>query len=283
MLAVYSQYTRRQQKTQYQQPKCDTKGREKWPFPGRTVTILRYQRSADSLRARSSRPCSGVGVRAAQRAARAGEGLESERPRQRPVGPLTGSGAEVQSGSDGPTPATSRAPIAGTAHLRPASSQWARLGAVPDPAGVCSRQRGRQRRGLVSMAAKKGGRGCAGRRPPAAPGRMELDCGGADQARATSTKGECSPCGRARPRGRSEPGRGGRGPPNPPLPNSPPACDGAGGHPSGPPHTCSFFWGGRRGGVQGGAGRGGGGPRPTRREIGHCRKAQPFRLRSPHG
>lgn len=86
MLAVYSQYTRRQQKTQYQQPECDTKGREKWPFPGRTVTILHNQRSADGLRARSSRPGSRAGVRAAQRAARAGEGLESERPRSGPEG-----------------------------------------------------------------------------------------------------------------------------------------------------------------------------------------------------
>lgn len=123
-----------------------------------------------SPRARSSRPCSGVGVRAAQRAARVGAGLESERPRQRPEGPLTGSGAEVQSGSDGPTPATSRAPIAGKAHLRHASSQWARLGEDDSRA---------RRRGPCSGTRTQGGRGCAGRRPPAATGRLELECGGA--------------------------------------------------------------------------------------------------------
>lgn len=183
MLAVYLQYTRRQQKTQYQQPECDTKGREKWPFPGRTVTILHYQRSADGLRARSSCPRSRAGVRAAQRAARVGAGLKCERPRQRPVGPLTGSGAEVQFGSDGPTPATSRAPIAGKAHLRPASSQWARLGARHSaPAGAALAPAHGRRAGGAERA--------AGRQPR--PGVLGWIAAGP-----CLRSGEgCSPCGR---------------------------------------------------------------------------------------
>ena len=83
---------------------------------------------------------------------------------------MTGSGAEVQSGSDGPTPATSRAPIAGKAHLRPASSQWARLGARHSaPAGAALAPAHGRRAGGAERA--------AGRQPR--PGVMELERGGA--------------------------------------------------------------------------------------------------------
>lgn len=108
MLAVYLQYTRRQQKTQYQQPECDTKGREKWPFPGRTVTILHYQRSADGLRARSSCPRSRAGVLAAQRAASVGAGLDNRATAQRPA--LDGGQGGGTIPGDGPTPAPTARP-----------------------------------------------------------------------------------------------------------------------------------------------------------------------------
>lgn len=123
-----------------------------------------------SPRARSSRPSARAGVLAAQRAASVGAGLKCERPRQRPVGPLTGSGAEVKSGSDGPTPATSRAPIAGKAHLRPASSQWARLGARHSaPAGAALAPAHGRRAGGAERA--------AGRQPR--PGVLGWIAGGA--------------------------------------------------------------------------------------------------------
>lgn len=54
--------------------------------------------------------------------------------------------------------------------LRPASSQGARHGEDDFRA---------RRRGPCSGTRAQGGRGCAGRRPPAATGRHGLDCGGA--------------------------------------------------------------------------------------------------------
>ena len=201
MLAVYLQYTRRQQKTQYQQPECDTKGREKWPFPGRTVTILRYQRSADGLRARSSRPSARAGVLAAQRAASVGAGLRNRAPAQRPGGPLTGSGAEVQSGSDGPTPATRRAPIAVTSPPPPRVQSMGAAGSRTDRA----RRRGPSRRHWPSRAG--GAERAAGRQPR--PGVLGWIAAGP-----CLRSGEgCSPCGRkaAAVRGRACGCVGGRG------------------------------------------------------------------------
>lgn len=72
---------------------------------------------------------------------------------------------------DGPTPATSRAPIAGIQQpsaLHPVKGRG--MGrTIPAPAGAA----------LPAIAATQGGRGCAGRRPPAATGRLKPDCGGA--------------------------------------------------------------------------------------------------------
>ena len=57
-----------------------------------------------------------------------------------------------------------------SAALRPASSQGARHGEDDHRA---------RRRGPCSGTRAQGGRGCAGRRPPAATGRLKPDCGGA--------------------------------------------------------------------------------------------------------
>lgn len=72
---------------------------------------------------------------------------------------------------DGPTPAPTARPsqlFKRTSALHPVKGRG--MGrTITAPAGAA----------LPAIAAKQGGRGCAGRRPPAATGRFGLDCGGA--------------------------------------------------------------------------------------------------------
>lgn len=97
-----------------------------------------------------------------------GRAYATERPRSGL--PLTGGRAEVQCRAMGRHQHPPRAHRRYSAALRPASSQGARHGEDDHRA---------RRRGPCSGTRAQGGRGCAGRRPPAATGRFGLDCGGA--------------------------------------------------------------------------------------------------------
>lgn len=119
--------------------------------------------------ARSSRPRMRAGVLAAQRAASVGAGLRNRATAQRPA--LDGGQGGGTMPGDGPTPAPTARPsqiFGAPSALHPVKGRG--LGrTIPAPAGAA----------LPAIAATQGGRGCAGRRPPAATGRFGLDCGGA--------------------------------------------------------------------------------------------------------